>query len=130
MKIEQKIKYSALIVFILTAYFSVGHYHADEYFQILEYAQYKLGSIDANELPWEFHEKMRSSIQPWIAYLTIKGLNFIQVYNPFTIIAILRVFSAIFLWLVISGFNKVICEKYFPAKKWSALFYFGSFFSK
>lgn len=128
MQIENKIKYSALIVFIVTAYFSIGHHQSDENFQILEFAQYKLGEISTYDLPWEFSEKLRPSIQPWIAFSTIKFLNFINISNPFTITTIFRIFSAIFLWLIISAMNKVISEKYFPDKKWSQLFYFASFF--
>ncbi|MCD4793336.1 MAG: hypothetical protein K8R54_08900 [Bacteroidales bacterium] len=128
MQIENKIKYSALIIFILTAYFSIGHHHSDEYFQILEFAQYKLGHINANELPWEFHEKMRPSFQPWLACAAIKSLNFIKVSNPFTIITIIRIFSALFLWFVISKLNKIICKKYFPDRRWSSLFCISSFF--
>jgi len=127
MNLESKIKYAALIVFLLTAIFSIGHHHSDEYFQIIEFAQYKLGHIDASFLPWEFHEKMRPSIQPWMAYISIKSLNYLNVTNPFTIITIIRIISAIFLWLVITKLNKLIAKKYFPDKRWSHLFYLSTY---
>jgi len=121
--IENKIKYAGLIVFLVTAYFSIGHHQSDEHYQILEFAQYKLGHINGNDLPWEFHEKMRPSMQPWIAFLSIKCLNFIKITNPFTITILFRMVSALFLWLAITSLSKVICEKYFPEKKWSVFFY-------
>lgn len=119
---ESKIKYTALIVFIITAFFSVGYHQADEHYQILEFAQYKLGHIPATELPWEFHEKMRPALQPWIAFVSIKFLNFIKITNPFTIILIFRIITGIFLWFVISRLNKIICGKYFNDKRWCDIF--------
>ncbi len=127
-QIEDKIKYAALLVFLITAYFSVGFYHPDEHFQILEFAQYKLGNIDASILPWEFHEKMRSSLQPWIAYSIIKTVRFFHIINPFVITGILRSLSALFLWFVISKLDSLIIKNYFPHHKWSNLFYLSSFF--
>lgn len=125
--LEHRIKYSALVVFLITAWFSIGHHHSDEHFQILEFAQYKLGHISASDLPWEFHEQMRPSLQPWIAFISIKFFNILGITNPFIIATIFRVLSALFLWLVISKLNKVICEKYFQDKKWASLFYFASY---
>jgi len=128
MQIEIKIKYAALLVFIATAYFSVGHYHSDEFFQILEFAQFKLGQTSAADLPWEFHEKMRPTIQPWIAVVAIKALHFINISNPFTITLLLRIISAIFFWFVICKLNEVICKKYFPDIKWTIFYYTISLF--
>ena len=120
---EKKIQYFALIIFILTAYFSIGHHQSDEYFQVIEFAQYKLGNISSNELPWEFHEKMRPSIQPWITYITIKSFTFLGITNPFTIAMIIRVITALAFWTVITKLNKILSQTYFPDKKWSTLFY-------
>lgn len=61
---QKNIKIAAFITFMITAFFSVGHLQSDEHFQVLKFAQYKLGKISANDLPWEFGEKMRPSIQP------------------------------------------------------------------
>ena len=70
---------------MITAFFSIGHLQSDEHFQVLEFAQYKLGKISATDLPWEFREKMRPSIQPWIAYSLIKLFHGIGLNNPFII---------------------------------------------
>ena len=127
-QIENKIRYAALIIFLITAYFSIGFYHPDEHFQLLEFAQYKLGNIDASALPWEFHEKMRPTLQPWIAYSIIKTVRFFHIINPFVITGILRILSALFLWFVISKLDSLIIKNYFPLKKWANLFYLSSFF--
>lgn len=120
---QKNIKIAAFIVFMITAFFSVGHLQSDEHFQVLEFAQYKLGKISASDLPWEFGEKMRPSIQPWIAYSLIKLFHGIGLNNPFIITLIFRIFSGILLWYVIISLNKIIIERYFKELKWANIFY-------
>lgn len=128
MLIENKIKYLGLFVFVLMAIFNIGHIHADEYFQLIEFAQYKLGHTNASDLSWEFHEKMRPTIQVWLVFLIIEALNFIQIENPFTITLIMRLISGIFYWFVISKLNNILSQRYFPQKSYRALFYAFSYF--
>ncbi|MFY7672239.1 hypothetical protein ACOSP6_14235 [Tenacibaculum sp. MEBiC06402] len=120
---QKKIKIAAFIIFMITAFFSVGHLQSDEHFQVLEFAQYKLGKISANDLPWEFGEKMRPSIQPWIVYSFINLFDAIGLNNPFVITLIFRIFSGILLWYVIISLNKIIIEKYFKVTRWANIFY-------
>lgn len=127
MIIENKIKYLGLFLFVLMAIFNIGHIHADEYFQLIEFAQYQLGNTNAVDLSWEFHEKMRPTLQVWIVYIIIKSLHFLQIENPFTITLIMRLLSAVFYWLVITKLNIVLSKKYFPAKPFTALFYATSY---
>lgn len=60
-------------VTIVTAYFSFGYFHIDEYFQVLELTRFKLGMV-GDPLPWEHAERLRPWLQPAIytlvAYLT------------------------------------------------------------
>ncbi len=93
--------YCGLIVLLITAYFSNGWFHPDEHFQILEFANWKLGKITAQELAWEFNEKIRSSLQPTLAFLFIKFLGLFSIENPFYIIIILRMITAIITWYLI-----------------------------
>lgn len=83
------------IIYFLTVIFSVGYYHFDEHFQLIEFAGYKLGFNAADYLPWEFHDKMRAAIQPFIVYVVSKLFLFFNCYNPFHITFILRLLSAI-----------------------------------
>lgn len=128
MQPETKVKYAALAVFFVTAWFSIGHNKPDEHFQILEFAQYKLGLIDAADLPWEFNARIRSAIQPWLALIFIKSLHFVHVTNPFTIALIMRLFSALLLWAVIYRLSVALRQKYFHDRMWADLFYYSSFF--
>lgn len=45
---------AAIVAHLLVAWFSVGHYHDDEYAQILNFATSKIGMDMQSELMWEF----------------------------------------------------------------------------
>jgi phosphatidylinositol glycan class B len=122
------IAYAGLLLFILTAYFNIGHLHSDEHFQLIEFAQYKLGNTASYDLAWEFHEKMRPSLQVWLLLFIMKVLSFLQVENPFTIALILRLLSAFAYWLVITHMNKLLVERYFSESKFKNYFYLVSYF--
>ena len=119
----KSIKYIGLFVLIITAYFNIGHIHSDEHFQLIEFAQYKLGFTDASDLAWEFHEKMRPSFQVWMAYFVLKVLHVIQVESPYTIALILRLISAVLFWFVITKMNALLTKRYFQDSPYSILFY-------
>jgi phosphatidylinositol glycan class B len=97
---------AALITYAVAAWFSKGYYHPDEHFQILEFADLKLGKLSSQELPWEYAAGMRSSFQPWIAYLSIKGLNLAGCSNPYFQTFLLRLCTALFAVYSISCFVK------------------------
>jgi phosphatidylinositol glycan class B len=88
-----------LVVFGLAAYFSGGHHHPDEHFQILEFADYKRGITTAQELPWEFREQIRPGLQPLIAYTAGTILHAFGVYDPFMLAFALRLFLALLTFL-------------------------------
>ena len=79
-----------IIITAITAWFSIGFYQVDEHFQILEFAGYKAGWFSSRYLPWEFRSQMRSSIEPYIVVLLIKGLRLIHVDNPFFVALLMR----------------------------------------
>ena len=115
------ILFFSLLVYLITAYSSIGYYHIDEHFQILEFSIYKLGSLPAEKLPWEFQEQMRPTIQPIIALVMIKILNAFSVFNPFLYALFLRLISAVAAWfvlyklsfLLINNFSFEISKKIF-----------------
>ncbi len=91
-----------LLIFLITACMSEGFYHPDEHFQLLEFCNYKLGNSPASDLPWEFHEQMRPTLQPVLAMGMIKTLQLLHINNPFTYALILRIVSALLAWFVVS----------------------------
>ena len=92
----KNIKWLLLITFILhliTSINSVGFHHLDEHYQILEFANYKLGNNQPSDLPWEFEAKLRPAVQPAIAFLIIKFSQSIGITDPFTQAIFLRILS-------------------------------------
>jgi len=60
-----------LAVCFYSAWSIFGFYHPDEYGQMNNFYLYKLNLLDAAQVPWEFHEKMRSWLQPALYYSLI-----------------------------------------------------------
>lgn len=74
----------------ITAWFSTGYFHADEHYQIIEFAGYPLGWNQEHELAWEFQRHIRPTLQPWIASGIIKSLHAIGVKDPYHVAFVLR----------------------------------------
>lgn len=114
----QKIIISAGLFFLLASIFTDGFYHEDEHFQLLEYANFKLGNVPENDLPWEYDEKMRPAFQVFIAYKFIKTLFSLGIHDPFIIVSLLRFFTAIFSLIVLlqffTLFKNELKEKFHP----------------
>lgn len=69
---------SVLLFYLTYAFFSDGFYQFDEYFQIIQFANYKLGSISGNDLPWEFEKQIRPWLQVFFYYISSKILFYIS----------------------------------------------------
>jgi GPI mannosyltransferase 3 len=89
----------SLLLHICCAWFSIGYHYDDEHWQILEFANYKLGLSPASDLPWEFVDQIRPTLQPFIVYVFAKFMMVLHFYNPFTLIFLLRLVSAVLSWL-------------------------------
>ena len=81
------------IIYLTTAIFSVGYYHFDEHFQVIEFACLKLGLNKPADMAWEYHYQLRSAFQPLIVYLICKLFYFLKIFNPFHIALVLRLLS-------------------------------------
>lgn len=78
----------------VTALRSHGYYHADEHYQIIEFAGWKLGTHDGDELAWEFHKQIRPALQPTICYFIISIAEYLDVKDPYTQATLLRLLTA------------------------------------
>jgi phosphatidylinositol glycan class B len=87
-----------LALYLATAWFSEGFHHADEHFQVLEFASYKLGKTPANELPWEFRQQVRPWLQPAVAYGVANLTQSIGIESPFAWAFLLRALAALLAW--------------------------------
>ena len=91
----------ALLTFILAAWFSAGYHHPDEHFQIIEFANYKLGQISSDQLPWEFNEQIRPGLPVFIAWGVFKIFGFIGITNPYFLVFVLRLMVAVPAWMIL-----------------------------
>src|ERR1043165_6338265 len=96
---------------LLASVFSVGYYHPDEHFQILEFAALKLHLTTADQLPWEYQYSMRPAIQPALAVLVFNVFSFLHADNPFTIAMILRMMSGALSFLAMHLMYKAYAGK-------------------
>lgn len=65
----------ALVVTCVTAWFSIGYFAIDEYFQVLEPARFALGQSESFSLPWEVRERLRPMLQPFLYFAIAKVLG-------------------------------------------------------
>lgn len=92
--IEKRLFLLAILVYFIASFFSEGFHHFDEHFQLIEFANYKLGYIDASELSWEFHHRIRPTFQPGIIFIFYKIYHFIGFDDPFIFTFFLRLFAS------------------------------------
>jgi GPI mannosyltransferase 3 len=90
-----KIYILGALVFLLTAWFSVGYNHFDEHFQVIEFAGLKLGLTEKANLPWEYKCMMRPALQPLVVYSLYKTISLTGVTDPFIIAFFIRLLSAV-----------------------------------
>lgn len=96
----------AIPVYFITALNSHGYYHADEHYQILEFAEYIDGKNSTEHLAWEFEARIRSAVQPVIAFLVFRALSVFSVVDPYSKALVLRLLTACLALLIIRRFVK------------------------
>ena len=98
----------ALAVHVTTAWFSSGYYAADEHYQVIAFAQAKLGELAYDALPWEYEERMRTALLPVVAYGVIKMGRSLFSADPFLVTFLLRLLTGIFALLVVRRLVRVL----------------------
>lgn len=99
-----------LIVYIASIYFNVGFFQADEHFQIIEFANAKLGYSATEQLPSEYHERIRSTLQPTIACTIFASFAFFNIQDPYLLALILRTLTALLALVSIRYFTRYILQ--------------------
>jgi len=97
----------AVLVYLVTAWNSTGYHSADEHFQIIAFAQWKVGELAVEHLAWEFDAGIRSSFQPWIAVGVFRCAEACGISDPFTRTLLLRLLTAAFALIAVRGFARV-----------------------
>lgn len=82
-----------IIVYVLVGINSVGYYQEDEHYQLVEFANYKMGWVSADKLAWEFHAQIRPGLQPFICYFIFKICGLISITDGYDLVLVLRLVS-------------------------------------
>ncbi len=106
-----KVLLLAVVVHLITAWSSTGYYSADEHFQVVAFAQAKLGELPVEHLPWEYDTGIRSSLQPWIAVSVFRALEMVGITDPFNRTLMLRLLTALLALLAIRSFIRAALDQ-------------------
>ncbi|MBC6994505.1 hypothetical protein QWY85_05965 [Neolewinella lacunae] len=92
----------AASVLAVACWNSVGFHQGDEHFQLLEFANYRLGNTPAENLAWEYAAQMRPGTQPFLVFVVLRALGAVGLADPFLVALVLRLLSAgLFLYLAV-----------------------------
>ena len=116
----------SLIIYLIAAFFSIGYHHPDEHHKLLEFAGLKLGINEAGDLPWEFQNKMRPTLQVYLVVWIYSVFKLIGLSSPFLISTILRLLSAAISFLAVHLFISAFRPK-IESEKLQTLFILLSF---
>src|ERR1700730_17037052 len=94
-RLAKKLLFIGLCFHLLSAWFNAGYYHPDEYFQIFEFASYKIGKTPAQDLAWEYGHAVRPAMQPFMVY-AFSGIFHLS--NPVAISFLARLISSVPAW--------------------------------
>lgn len=117
----------AAIIYTITAINSLGYYHADEHFQLIEFASLKLGTNTPIDLAWEYSANIRSTIQPYICYVIFQSLTFFNFTDAYTQTLVLRLITALMALIAINSFIQQT-KNQFSIKIVKRIYYLLSYF--
>ncbi|MDA3892107.1 MAG: hypothetical protein PF517_10635 [Salinivirgaceae bacterium] len=109
----------AIVWYSITSYYSVGYYHADEHYQIIEFAELKSGNNKPDELAWEYKAKIRPAFQPTICSGLFALFEYVNITNQFTKAFLLRLLTGILAVFSISFFSSS-CKSFIHKRYWKA----------
>lgn len=122
-----------LAIQLIVAWQSHGFFHPDEQYYTLHFALYKMGQLNTNSLSWEFAKEIRPWSLPYLYYLLFSFFKFIGVTNPFTLMGLIRILTALFSWYTLRKFayalkNQFQHQKYFRCFLFLLLSFWGTLF--
>jgi GPI mannosyltransferase 3 len=105
---EKRVLFIALIIHLTCIWFSVGFHHPDEHYQLIEFANYKLGKTPLANLTWEYNAQMRPGLQAFMIYCLLKPYYSLGFSNPYHFALILRLISGLLAMFTAWQFHKVV----------------------
>jgi len=85
----------AVVFYLIVSVKSNGYHQEDEHFQIIEFANYKLGLVERDLLAWEYNAKIRPGLQPLMCFFIFKALNVLGIVDGYDLSLFLRVITAL-----------------------------------
>ncbi|MBK6892961.1 MAG: hypothetical protein IPH00_07455 [Flavobacteriales bacterium] len=95
---------AAVVVHLITAWFSTGYYAADEHYQIIEFAQARMGEFPKDQLAWEYADRLRSGLLPTLCVAVFKTAGAAGASSPFLLAFLLRALTAIVAMAIVKRF--------------------------
>lgn len=92
----------SIILYTIVAISSSGYHQEDENYQIVGFAEYKLGNT--NEISWEYKQRIRSAVQPMLCMGIFCLLRFLQITDPFILALFLRLLTCVLSIIIITFF--------------------------
>jgi phosphatidylinositol glycan class B len=90
------------ILNLIVAINSSGYHQEDEHYQVIGFAEYKLGHT--NEVSWEYKARIRSTIQPWLCIGVFTVLRSLHIDDPFYLALYLRLLTGVASIIIIAFF--------------------------
>lgn len=87
---------AAFAVLLIAAWFSSGFQSADEHYQVIAFAEAKLGHMAVSTLPWEYAAQIRSAFLPSICCAVFGLAGAAGVHDPCVLAFLLRLLTALF----------------------------------
>jgi len=101
---KRAVLFCIALFYVIVAVNSVGYHQEDEHYQLIEFANYKMGWTTTDKLAWEFHEQIRPGLQPLICYLVFSICNALGFNDGYGLVLLLRLLSAGFSFFAITIF--------------------------
>ncbi len=119
-KDSRKIQVILLVGFIVQlifCYTSIGYFHPDQYFQIIEFSSLQLNDNNAANSVWELKSNIRPTLQVYLFSSFKLCCKVLSINDPFTQLTILRFFQGFLFFIV---FNLIAF--YYNNKKPATIF--------
>ena len=82
---------AGFLVQLISSFLTIGAYHPDAHFHIVEYSMYQQGLPSAVPDLWERTENMMPSLKMYMFTAYYKFMNFLNITNRYDILTILRI---------------------------------------
>lgn len=109
---------AALVVHLVAAWFSTGFQSADEHYQVIAFAEARLGHQPVSGLPWEYAAHIRSALLPSACLVIFKMAAMVGVTSPFVLAFLLRLITALAALLAVYTFVKAVRHRV-PENLWT-----------